>query len=110
MNVIDDYFKLRKQVFDHFGYVEDWKAIPLDDARDYYWKLTGEGPGFVRFAETIEDLEDIDGGNYYQNSIYTQRFLPRWVYRADDYTMIAVDTHTDMNKFLSIFDNKKEVK
>ncbi len=32
------------------------------------------------------------------------------VYRGQDYTMISVDTHVDGNKFLQIFDNKKEVK
>lgn len=50
-----------------------------------------------------------DGMNIYECQIYTQRFLPKWVYRADELTMICVDTQTDGNKFLMIFDNAKEV-
>jgi hypothetical protein len=113
---IDKYFELQDAVHEAFGYVEDWVAIPLDDKRDYYWTLDaslntkGEiAAGEVRFAETIEALEDWEAGEYYSNEIYAQRFLPKWVYEADGYTMICVDTHTDGNKFLQIFDNEKRV-
>jgi hypothetical protein len=113
--IIDQYFKLMKEVHEAFGYEEDWVVIPLDDARDYYWQLSdntffGGSEGGVRFADTPELLEDEEAGQYYENSIYTQRFLPKYVYRTEDYTMISVDTHTDGNKFLQIFDNAKEVK
>lgn len=104
MKLLDDYNNLRNELFNYFGYVEDWCVIPIDDARDYYWRLYGEGPGFVRFAESEEILND-DSGNYYQNDIYTQRFLPKWVYRGEEYTMVVVDTHVDGNKFLQIFTN-----
>lgn len=110
MKLFDEYFKLQKEIFDHFGYVEDWVVIPLDDAREYYWTIEDGDTGSVRFAESKELLEDEEAGEYYSNEIYTQRFLPKWVYRTDDYTMICVDTHTDGNKFLQIFDNAKEIK
>ena len=114
---IDQYFLLMEQIHEAFGYAEDWVVIPMDDAREYVWCLNGlydkDGEfqtGEVRFAETFEDLNDEERGNYYSNEIYTQRFLPKYVYRTEDYTMICVDTHTDGNKFLQIFDNTKEVK
>jgi hypothetical protein len=110
MKLLDDYLDLQTQIFDYFGYVENWRAIPLEDRREYYWILEGEGPGHVRYAETKEQLNDIDAGNYYEDSIYTQRFLEKWVYRKEGYTLICVDTHTDLNKFLAIFDNEKELK
>ena len=110
MKLLNDYFDVKKRVHEYFGYVEDWVVIPLDDTTEYYWKIMGtESSGSVRFAETLEDLDDEDG-NYYENEIYTQRFLPKFVYRGDLYTMISVDTRTDGNKFLQIFDNSKEVK
>lgn len=110
MQLLNDYNQKRQELFDYFGYVEDWVAIPVDDATMYYWRLTGEGRGDeVYFADTLEEL-DLESGNFYSNEIYTQRFLPKWVYRGADYTMIVVDTHTDGNKFLQIFDNAKEVK
>jgi len=105
MKLLDDYFKLQKEIYNYFGYKEDWVIIPLDDQTDCFWTLN-EGEGYVRFAETKEKLNS--NGNYYENEIYTQRFLPKWVYRGKDFTMICVDTHTDGNKFLQVFDNKKE--
>lgn len=105
---IDQYFAARQEVFDLFGYVEDWRVIPLDDARDYFWRVTGDGRGdCVQFADTAEELET-ESGNYYENEIYTQRHLPKWVYRGEQYTLVCVDTHTDGNQFLQIFDNSKE--
>lgn len=107
MELLNKYNQVRQEIFDYFGYVEDWCVIPLDDSTEYYWYLQGEGPGEVHFAKTAKELIT-QSGNYYVNIIYTQRFLPKWVYRGKDYTMICVDTRTDGNKFLQIFDNAKE--
>lgn len=105
MKTLDQYFKLQEEIYKHFGYVEDWRVIPIDDSREYFWILN-EKENFIRFAETEEML--FSDGDYFQNEIYRQRFLSRWVYRAIDYTMVCADTHTDGNQFLQIFDNSKE--
>lgn len=124
---LDEYFALVKEIHDEFGYKEDWVVIPLDDQRGSYWQLSGEGRGHeVTWATTPDDLrlwldaeasDDPDawkalpeGLDVWSAEIYTQRFLPKWVYRTDELTMVCVDTHTDGNKFLMIFDNAKEVK
>ena len=108
MKLLNDYSTNRQTLFDYFGYVEAWVVLPVDDATEFHWQLTGEGAGdSVQFAHTPEELED---GNEYSNDIYAQRFLKKWVYRGAEYTMIIVDTRTDGNKFLQIFDNEKEVK
>jgi len=104
MKILDDYFKLQNEIYEYFGYAEDWVVIPIDDAREYYWSLLLDNVGF---AKTIKELEN-EEGEYYENEIYKQCFLPKHVYRGKDYTMICVDTHTDGNKFLQIFDNSKE--
>lgn len=112
MKPLKDYFVLQQQIYDYFGYTEDWVTIPLDDDTDFYWTLYqgADGSGSVRYANSKELLADEAAGEFYEDEIYTQRFLPKWVYRAEDYTMICVDTHTDGNKYLRIFDNSKEVK
>jgi len=111
MQMLDDYMNLQKQLFDYFGYVEDWCVIPIDDARQYHWQIIGsESDGCVRFAEHKGTLEDEENEDYYENTIYTQRFLPKWVYHGKDYTMICVDTHVDGNKLLQIFSNELEYK
>jgi hypothetical protein len=109
MELLDKYFDIQKQIYDHFGYVEGWVVIPLDDCREYYWCLTGEGCGDeVKFAIEEKNLFEGTEEDGYANEIYTQCFLPKWVYRANEFTMICVDTRTDGNKFLQVFDNAKE--
>ena len=117
MQLLDTLMSTEQKIFDYFGYVEDWVKIPLDDGREYFWQLfpryddktdpTRITGGYVRFAETMGVLMDSDG-DYYENEIYTQRFLPKYVYVGDEFTMISVDTHTDGNKFLMILDNNKQ--
>ena len=103
MELLDKYNDLRQEVFDYFGYCEDWRVLPLDDARENYWRLTEDE---VLFGAE-EDVRT-ESGDHYVNEIYRQRHLPKWVYRGADYTMVVVDTHTDGNQFLQIFDNSKE--
>ena len=100
---IDHYFTLEGEIHKFFKYVEDWKVIPLQDHRNYYWSLpSDEGP--VHYWKTQKLY---DQGEYYSAEIYTQRFLPKWVYHTDKYTLVCMDTQTDGNKFLGIFDNAK---
>ena len=107
MKELTEYFALQNKIYEYFGYVEDWVVIPIDDRREYLWRLSGvEKNDFVTYWKSDEKLEL---GEYYQDDIYTQRFLqPQgWVYFGKEYTMICVDTHTDGNKFLAIYDNAK---
>lgn len=107
MKLLDDYLALQEKIYEYFGYIEDWRVIPLDNATAFYWRLDGSGPGKVCYAETEAELNS-KSGQYFENEIYTQRFLPKWVYRGPDFTMVCVDTHTDGNQFLQVFDNSKE--
>lgn len=110
MQILDKYFGLRKQILDYFGYKEDWRIIPLDDCRQYYWYLTGESAeDRVYFAKSENELSE-QHGECYENSIYAYGDLERWVYRGVGYTLVVVDTHTNGNKLLSIFDNAKEMR
>jgi hypothetical protein len=111
MKLLKQEQEVRSKIFKYFGYVEDWRVLPLNDCTSYYWYLDqeGNGHGTVNFASSPEDFTN-EVGEYYQDEIYTQRHLPKWVYRGEEYTMIVVDTHTDGNQFLSIFDNSKEVR
>lgn len=104
------YFALQQEIYDHFGYVEDWVAIPLQDQTEYSWFLIGDGPGTVVYStKPFTEATMTDGAAIYGSPIYTQRHLPKWVYRAADYTMVCENTQTDGNKFLSVFDNALEV-
>ena len=100
MELFEQYDNVKQQIFDYFGYVEDWRVLPLVFDTGYFWYLTGsEQYGWIVFAETVEQLKDEDSGNHYE-----------WFYRGEDYTMICVDTHCDGNQYLQILSNDKEVK
>jgi hypothetical protein len=111
-DLITAYFRLQAEIYSLFDYVEDWRVIPLDDQRHRHWYYDGnETHGTVWFSDqelTTEILQE--GKHLYSATLYTQRFLPRWIYRADGLTMICADTHTDGNKFLMIFSNELEIK
>lgn len=105
-------FDIEEEIHTAFGYKEDWVKIPLDNQIDCYWMLfqkDGERGGKVVWSsETFTEESIKTGDKIYSGPIYTQRFLPKFVYRREDLTMISVDTQTDGNKFLMIFDNEKE--
>jgi hypothetical protein len=108
--VIDTYFAAKNEIHKLMGYVPDWVEIPMSDERGQYWMLPdGEESGkFVwsRVPFTSESI--IDGKSIYSGLIYTQRFLSKYVYRTHIYVMVSLDTQTDGNKFLAIFDADKE--
>lgn len=115
----DRFFELETKLHEYFGYVEDWVKIPLEDSREYYWYL--DDADEVHFAKSKDNLQliidndfnhnikGVDSSDYYVNPVYTQRFLPKRVYETPEFTMIPVDTQTDGNKFLSVFDNAKKL-
>lgn len=107
MELLDKYLSSKAEVFAYFGYVEDWVAIPLEDARKYYWRLPSGDAGEVAHADTEGELVN-EEGNYYVDEIYTQRFLPKWVYRGAEFTLVCCNPGVDGNKFLRVFDNAKE--
>jgi len=39
MKLLTNYFALQKKIYDHFGYIEDWVVIPLNDQREMFWIL-----------------------------------------------------------------------
>ena len=109
---IDKYFELQNAIFEHVGYREDWKVIPLDNHTDAYWFITGEGHN-DKYCYSPKPLtkESVEAGvEIYGGNIYTQRFLPKWIYRGEQYTVVCADTQCDGNKLLLLFDNTKECK
>jgi hypothetical protein len=61
MDLLDNEIKARQEIFGYFGYAENWRVLPFDDARDYYWRIAGGDLGSVCFAETELDLARAGG-------------------------------------------------
>lgn len=106
-DIVDQYFSIQELIFDHVGYVEDWRILPLDDCREMYWRLYGEGPGTLRMSGS-EGLLDNPLELYNECDIYTQRHLPKWVYRGPVLTLVVADTRVDGNKLLILLSNDRE--
>jgi len=109
--VFDTFFQYEEEIHEYFGYKEDWVKIPLVDFRDQHWALDQyeDGSGYIIHHEEPLTEERITSLDFYSAEIYTQRFLPKWVYKAADYTLISMNPGVDGNKYLGIFDNTKKV-
>lgn len=97
-----------KEIHDRFGYREDWRAFVIDDRRDKWWKIVDGHEVMFQHGDVAYSARAIDDGQYCSDEIYTYRHLPKHVYRTKSHTMILVDTHTDGNIFLAVFDNALE--
>lgn len=124
MSAIDDavnrFFEARASIFEHVGYVESWRVFPVQDSRDLFWSVDEAERKWVKFSPSREALtywrgkHEDEYGPYedvlYENEIYTQRHLPKWVYRGPELTLVVVDTHVDLNQYLQLFCNENEVR
>lgn len=118
-DLIDTYVEAKEAIFKHVGYKEDWSIIPLEDCRDDFWcvdkferewcKHSPKKEALVYWLEDHEDEYGKYGDCLYEDEIYTQRHLPKWVYRGKQFTVVCCDTKTDLNRVLRIFRNDHEV-
>lgn len=108
--LIDRYFTAKDDIHKGFDYESNWVEIPLSDEREYYWMLIGgEGHHAICvWSDVPFTRKSIEAGAHYSGPVYTQRFLPKWVYRTPKYVLVSVNTQTDGNKFLMIFRADRE--
>lgn len=121
-DVVDDYFEARQAIFDACDYIEVWRDCPLADCRgDAWWVdehqvIYGADVDTVRYGliykEEIEEEElPEEEPEWYHCSIYVPgNHSPgdTGVFRGPDFVLVRVDTETDGNKFLFIFNVEDE--
>lgn len=113
MEILDKYFTLQKEIYEYFGYEEEWKVFPVDDCREEFWRM--EDGNNIRFCESENAIEakkildDEENGNYCEEEIFTYCHLDKHIFIGKDFTMCLVNTHVDGNIFLRIFSNDREV-
>ena len=105
-STLQDYFKLQRDIYREFGYIEDWKVYPLDDQTDCFWFVHEDQ---VVFHDEYIDQDTLNGSLYYREEIATDIHLDKSIWECENYTMVLIDTRTDGNVFLTIFDNKKKI-
>ena len=104
--ILDKYLEAKKELYDYFFFKEDWTVFPIDDRCEYWWYING---GQLFYFDSKEAYENNDYMHTYSDEIIYSRMYPKSIYEGDEFTMIMVDTHTDGNKFLAIYDNSKKL-
>ena len=99
MIALDMYNAALNDIHQYFGYEPEWHVFPIEDCREYYWRINDDE---VVFGYSKGDVK---------NRNFAERIIQVYpaVHPDNAYTMIKVDTETDGNKFLSIFDNAKRI-
>ena len=108
--ILQEYCRLKEEIYRHFGFQEQWHDFPLRDETKAYWLLIQASNGHGNVAWAYEPLthEVIEKGEeFYDASIYTYRHFQKWVYEAAEHTMVVIDTNTDDNRLLAVFTNSK---
>ncbi len=102
MELLKDYFKARQRVYNYFGYNAKWHVSPIEDNIEFWWFLYRETIIMTTGDNKEQAVEKIKNEKYYKAHCIDK-------YRKDDYTMLEVETQSDGNIFLSVFDNSKEL-
>lgn len=98
------YENAKQYVFEHCGYVEQWRDFPLNDERTSFWSVNQRG--YVRHADSEKELKE-QTGNYYEAEVVNNS-NNKGVYRGKRYTLVIINTNTDGNVFATVFDNLLE--
>ena len=94
-----------KQILDYFSFKNDaLRACPLHDCRQMFWCINGSQTIYYANSEADLELRNLPKCTVLDNPLST---FSKWVYEADDFTMIVLDTQADFNVSLSIFNNNK---
>lgn len=118
--IVDRYQELEAKIFEHCGYKHDWRVFPMVDDRQMYWHVDAAEREQIRYSPKRKALEywladnDDEYGEYgdclYSASIYTYRHFKKYVYRGETYTLVLADPGSDLNLWLMLLDNAKEIK
>ena len=103
MELLDNYLDIQKKIYEHFGYSDDRGLLPISDLRQYFWRLMLD-INHIRFSENTEALI----GEYTVFYDYYDE-VDDVIYKTEEHTMILINPDYEGEKFLMIFDNKKEI-
>ncbi len=96
MKILDDYLRLKKEIFAYFECPSTFYRIR--DLREMYWKVESN---YLYYAEKVQDLQEQQGGYY-------ETFLTRVCKRLvnGDYVMFVISLEEEV----FIFEREKELR
>jgi len=101
MELLENYNKSLKAIFDHVGYKYGDESDGINDYTDEFWDFDTES---VSYADTEKEFEEEDG-NYYVSDIYNEH-----IYVGELITLIICNSDFDNTRINCIFDNSKRIK
>jgi hypothetical protein len=110
LNLLDIFDNSLDAIMKSFEVPQTWHQIYPDDMTNVFWFIDGDS---IVWFDTLLTKEVIDSEKYYQAVMHDNweyKKLPSPPWRRFGLAMIPVDTHTDGNKYLMIFDEDKECK
>ena len=105
MRLLDQYYALRVEILQYFGYGAAWAPYDFSDFREHFWYVN-DTMDRIHHADTEESLRTQTGDRYYEDPI--PRHDRECVLRAAEYTLIVVDTQTSDGLGFMIFTNANE--
>ena len=105
MKLLDEYNSIQQQIYDYFGFKEGWHVYPITDSKKMFWCIHNS---IIYKWSSMDSYNNLDEDDFYEDEIITHS-PNNGVYKAKDFTAVLVDTQTDGNKFLDIYDNSKMV-
>ena len=110
MKQLDAYNEALHSIFDYFGLDTSWEVVPIEDDREYFWKLNPDESQVFFFddKEIIEKECDDSTAECFSNDIYIVKGCPKHIFVGKEHTLIV--TVFGAYKALAIFDNKKQIK
>lgn len=98
MKLLDTYLEVTQEIYDYFGYQENWEVLPIQDSREYFWRISDME---LQYGNTALDIIEETENSYAEDIIDK-------IYEGDEYTLIGVSTSSGQS-YLRIFDNEKQI-
>jgi hypothetical protein len=105
--LVNSYKNAEKAIHNFFGFTEDWRVLPIEDATDVYWYVDS---GEVMYSNSKEKLAAYMAGDDEGDEIYGGEQYHGIRIDKEGSTLIGLNTQCDGNVFLMVFDSTKEIK
>ena len=103
MNIVESYFKSKKNLLKAFGCSDEWRSYLIEDFTNYYWAVAPDKKRIL-FGKKIFKL----GDKSYSAALFaSDPFLKKNEWSYSNYKMFIISHQ--MEKIMAIFDINKEI-
>lgn len=101
-DLLTEYARLEQEILAHFSYEPQWREYLIRDYRGLWWGIDRHTL-YYQYENNPPTEDTMRRGQFCTADV-------RSVYRsADGYSMLCLDTQTDGNKYLGVFEDSLRV-